>query len=65
MNSPRQSSVPPWVRRWWPLPVFLALIAWEFYTAHQTGASPNWVWLGVAVAGLVFLVLVNLGNLRR
>ncbi|MBX3474556.1 MAG: hypothetical protein KF754_09250 [Planctomycetes bacterium] len=65
MNEQRQSPVPPWVRRWWSLPVFLALIGWEFYSARETGTPPNWIWLGVALAGLAFLVLVNLGNMRR
>lgn len=65
MSDERPSPIPKVIRRWWPLPAFLALIAWEFYTANQAGTAPNWFWLGIAGAGLVFLVLVNLGNLRR
>lgn len=65
MSDERPSPIPKVIRRWWSLPVFLAVIGYEFYMSDQRGVSPDWFWLSLAGAGLVFLVLVNLGNMRR
>lgn len=65
MNEPRPSNVPRWIRNWWSLPVFVALLVWEFYTAHQHGTQPSWIWVGIAVLGLFFVLFVNLKGYRK
>jgi len=65
MNEERPSPIPKVIRRWWSLAAFLALICWELYSSNQSGTPPNWIWIGIAVLGLVFVALVNFGNMRK
>ncbi len=65
MSEERPSPIPKVIRRWWSLPVFAALIVWEFYSADKAGIAPNYIWLGIAGVGLLFLFIVNLGGMRR
>jgi hypothetical protein len=53
------------IRNWWSAPVFAALLVWEFYTANRTGTAPNWIWVTIAVAGLIFVVFVNVKGYRK
>jgi hypothetical protein len=65
VDDQRPSKIPRVIRHWWSLPVFVALLAWELYTSHQRGTAPNLFWVGIAVAGLVFVVFVNLKGYRK
>lgn len=57
---PEQTSRGPgFIRRWWAVAPLLALLGWEFYTAHATHRSPDWPWVGIAGAGLAFLVIAR------
>ncbi|MCC6466593.1 MAG: hypothetical protein IT463_14730 [Planctomycetes bacterium] len=59
MGDEHVSRGPSFVRRWWAVAPLTALLGWEFYTAHAAQRSPDWMWVGVAAAGLVFLVIAR------
>jgi hypothetical protein len=65
VDEPRPSKIPCVIRNWWSAPVFAALLVWEFYTANRTGTAPNWIWVTIAVAGLIFVVFVNVKGYRK
>ena len=45
--------------RLWPVPGFLGLGVWEYYTHVTTGAPINWVWVGIALAGALFVIILR------
>jgi hypothetical protein len=64
-NNSQPVSLRLVLRRWWMLPVFLGLIAWEIYEAVTYERNPKWIWLALGVAGLIFLIFVRLDERRR
>ncbi len=59
-----QDPAPPrkhWLFRYWSVPLFVALIAIECTAPWVSGRQPDWIWVGLAVAGLVMVLFVRLG----
>ncbi len=51
----------PWIMRYWMLPILVAIAGVELARPWINGSQPDWVFVGLAGAGIVFVLMVRLG----
>ncbi|MCA8936153.1 MAG: hypothetical protein KDB68_08090 [Planctomycetes bacterium] len=45
--------------RLWPIVGFAGLIVWEVVAAQQDARPIEWVWVGIAVAAIIFVIILR------
>jgi len=47
------------LKRWWALPIFVALAGFELSAPHINGKRPDWIVVGLCGAGIAWLLLLR------
>lgn len=57
-NEPKQRKI-KWVRTVVYMSIFVALIGWEVWATQTEGRPIQWVWVGIAGAGMVMTFILR------